>query len=116
MDTPFYKRRKSGKYPPGAPQSKGPTMPDGIETVTHDLILKYDPVKQCVGVVFDNTQFTTWELMLGVLEMGRLFLETQRQMAISQKMQQAAMNQMMQQQQAAQQAAQVAKAIELGRQ
>lgn len=57
------------------------------------IVIKYDYKTQAVHVTWDNQEYKTFEFLLGVMEMARLQVETIRNMAMSQKMQMAAMDQ-----------------------
>jgi len=85
-DTPSYKPRPNGKpiLAPGAPENK--------EWPTIQVI--FNPETQQVGVRFDNTEFKTWDFVIGLLEAGKQQAiqsgEMARAMAMQAQMQQQA--------------------------
>ncbi len=65
---------------------------------TQAIVIRYDHKTQAVSVTWDNQEYRTFEMLLGVMEMGRLQLETMRNVALSQNMQRAQMLAMQEQQ------------------
>lgn len=64
--------------------------------MVYSITIEYAPELQGVNIVFDNSQYKTWELMLGVLEMARLRVTQLRDISLAQQAQAAALHQMQQ--------------------
>jgi hypothetical protein len=69
-----------------------PNGADGEVPETATISLVFNPTTQSVNIKFDNQEFKNYDMVLAVIEMGRLTAMLNRDMAIQQALQAAAIN------------------------
>lgn len=76
--------------PPEAPAVSSPKTAPSCLTIDPNgatVFIEYYPDKQCVQVDYDRTKVKTWDMIIGILEMGILQAKTRRDMVISENIQ-----------------------------
>jgi len=72
-----------------------------VQGITQDIVIQYNPATQAVALKFDPAQFKTFEFILGILEMAKLWTQHMKIGAIQVVAQQQAQQMMMAAQQEA---------------